>query len=367
MSEKDLLVPAGLLEPQPGHQPIVVINIPLARPSSDRLWLSDGSLPLNKTVSPPGLIKESEFAEYVPRAVSDLADINGSINALVHQFLEVETKRLACARVLYQREWSKFLYRISVFDHLSHLIGLNYLRARDLSVFAEIQKFLQRLDAFFEAVIGDDRVRLTLISGYSHIGCRAMVNLDDLLAEGEFLVPENNLSPEADMTRRQDAMSTVMGTPRLYPTLMASMEGRLNTSATVAASPVAGCIFINKKDAFKDGCVEPGAVADVCRRVSAYLRNRFSRVYGSGFELEERPAGSTDVAQVPEFVVHIEGVEFHNMTGMGSWGYNVPRTTHSRSGFTLLPKGLSADENLTLTQLTGLMNDARSSRESART
>jgi hypothetical protein len=285
----------------------------------------------------------------------------------VRQFLAFETRRLDCARLLYQRKWSKFLYRISVFDHLSHLIGLNYLRARDLSVFAEIRKFLQRLDAFFEAVNGDDRVRLTLVSGYSHVGCRGMVNLDDLLAEGEFLVPESNPSPEDDMTRRQQAMSTLMGTPRLYPTLMASMEGRLKTSATVAASPVAGCIFINRKDAFKDGCVEQGAVADVCRRVSAYLRNRFSRVFGSGFELEVKPAGSTDAGQVPELVVHIEGVEFHNMTGIGSWGYNVPRTTHSRSGFALLPKGLSADDNLTLTQLKGLLNDARSSRESART
>src|SRR5262249_26692723 len=148
-SEKDLLKPAGLSAEDAPDAPIVVINVPLLRPTSGRIWLSDGSLSINKIVSPDELCREEPFAKYETRPFQDIVSNSVTMRKMVRRCLEVETTRLACAANLFSRgDWSGFLYRITLFDQLAHILGLNFLKVRDLATFEAIQQFVEQLDDF---------------------------------------------------------------------------------------------------------------------------------------------------------------------------------------------------------------------------
>jgi hypothetical protein len=320
MGERDLLEPVSMLHSD--GDPSVAINLPLVRPGGNRLWLSDGSLPINNLVSPSRLLSESTFAKYVPRPAASMAvHCLETDPVLVNECVAVESRRLECAQSLFlQESWSRFIYRVTLFDQLAHIVGLNYLRAKDLLFFPAIQEFVERLDDFIHLVAERADTKLAIVSGFSHVVCTGLLNLNTVLASGGFLELETEEEAFEKKVGRMNVMAVHMNsTPS--PELLRSMEGCLVPNLTLAASPVSGCIFVNREETFADGCVMQSNYQQVCEN-------------GGAFKFEKRPAIKTSAAlPVPEFIVEIDGVEFHNMRE-GSMKVNVtPRTTHAPKGF----------------------------------
>lgn len=340
-SEKNLRVPLTLLESETDR--LVSINVPLLRPTANRFWLSDGSLPIRKYVSPASLVDSSRVTNYVPRPLTNLAVFTESVEEIVRRCIEIESTRLDCAIDLFkQNQFVNFVYRVSAFDSLTHLIGLNFLAAKDLQIYDTLKQFLQRLDSFFE-LIADASV--AVVSGYAHMPCRGVLNLNNWLESGGFF----NLKTSSAAEARANAFATVVNA-RPPAHLMSSMEGEIDTATTTAASPISGAIFINKSDTFADGCVAPNDYVELRSRVKSLLEG-FSRNFGDRFSMAENLSKQSHMNELgPEFMVHVRGFEFHNMK-TGATVYNVPRTVHAPGGFALLPKEFGIHDSLKLTQL----------------
>jgi hypothetical protein len=346
-NESDLLTSIALLD-DASNAKQVTINVPILRPRDNRTWLSDGSLPINQIVSPRSLLKREPFSEYSPRPFSALAYAPETDIQLVEKCLRIETTRLECAAALFaDRGWSRFIYRLTIFDHLSHLLGINFLRATDLSEFKSIQKFLSLFDDVLENIGAQDKASLSLISAYSHVPCRGTLNLNNLLRKGGFF-PDENL-----METGQERISVSTAFYGTVPTRhhLSSLEGRVKTSQTLACSPISGCVFINSRDKFEDGFVTDQNYKTVKRDLGKFLKNSLSQLFGHAYQLAENPTDASKNA-LPEFVVKVDGVEFQNLQESLA---GTPRTTHSSKGFVLLPKGVSTSSKLKTVQVTDLL------------
>lgn len=347
-TESDLLEPARLVEPDDGLTS-VVINVPVLLPKPEtRLWLADGSLPINRFVSPSELRSNGLFKQYSPRPYKSHAGATTLPQLdLMRRCIELETQRLSCAVSLYkQKNWSKFVYRVSLFDHLFHLIGLNFLSAKDLSIFDALMGFLVDFDNAIQLFSSS---KLSFVSCYSHTACRTTLNLNLLLAQGGFL----QLTSEASAPRAQSErlkVATTMWQPSTH--YMTTMEGRLQTSSTTAASPISGCVYVNKSSVFADGIVSDSDYQKVREEVSNYLQNLLSRRFGNRFSLAVHPDEFNHTC-APDLIVNIEGVEFQNLSESSS--PVTPLTTHSATGFALIPQQLQSSK-ITATDLASLLN-----------
>lgn len=331
-TETDLLTPV-LLAGVNKDLPCVSINIPLLLPSPEkRIWLSDGSLPINKFVSPSRLRSDAKFAQYEPRPYKSHAGAATVFQPeLLKRCVEIERNRLACALSLFHsKNWSTFLYRITLFDYLFHLLGLNFLRATDLSVFSVLKNFLSELDGALEIFLSDDAIKIALLSAYSHVACMGTLNLNMVLAQGQFL----KLADEATSSQTHNERVKV-ATSLWEPTThyLTTLEGRLQSSETVAASPVAGGLYINKNSVFDDGIVSDENYKKIRSDIADYLHNFFSSGLGRPFKIEVHPAERNHTL-APDLFVSMEGVEFHNLSGNAI----TPRTTHKATGFASIPK-----------------------------
>jgi hypothetical protein len=346
-SEFDLLKPV-LLADDNESKPFVVINLPILLPKPNRIWLSDGSLPTNNLVSPKQLLKERCFKEYLPRAYPSHAfATTASSSLLIRRCIEVETIRLRCAVSIFkQHKFSCFIYRLSIFDYLFHILGLNFLGAKDLAVYAELKEFLRELDSAIEMFSEKEPDNVAVVSAYSHIPCRMTLNLNDVLSNGGFLkLTKSGDSIRNDAHRLKVATALQGWEPSTH--YLASQEGQLDTSSTIAASPVAGCVFINKRTTFFDGIVEAQDVESVATEVENYLRSFCAQRFGQ-FKIEKR-LQNREETYAPDFMVDIESVEFHNLSS--DVVAITPLTTHSSKGFVMLPKGCCNSENIRATQL----------------
>jgi hypothetical protein len=250
------------------------------------------------------------------------------------------------------KPWSSCIYRIGLFDHLAHLLGLNFLRARDLRIFSTLEKFCQQLDDFITSVQADSDIELSIVSGYSHTPCRVTVNLNHVLAQGGFLEVDSVMAQARADSNRADAFSFGMQNP-MSDVLLTSFEGRLKAQATQAASPVAGSVFINSASTYKDGCVDENNYRIICEEVREWLGRALSNIRGGAFAIEENPVFNAG-KNVAAFVVYADGVEFHNMReSLGAHG--MPRTTHSTRGVALLPKGRCSKTVVTPAELNQLV------------
>lgn len=359
VSEKDLLVPLALLkadrsEPRTADRSeprTVTINVPLLRPNVEgRTWLSDGSLPINKTVSPSELLSKPQFQAYSPRAYADVGRSIESPNQAAEKFLDHELKRLDLALELFKdTDWQRFVYRITVFDHLSHLLGLNFFKAHDLQSGGAIQNFLQRLDEAIWTFANFAEGQLLIISGYAHVACRGTINLNVLLEQAGFLSLQSNLKTDRNDTIRLDAMNAIAGAP--IASQLASMEGRLIAAETLAASPISGCVFINNA-AFEDGSVHERDHENTSVAVKRFLQDALSKRFGTGFAIDEQPKHQEfTFTQIPDFMIKIDGVEFKNMQESAAGRFDIPRTTHSSSGFVLLPGNSVSRKSVKTTQV----------------
>lgn len=333
-SEPELLVKPGLIEVESGSSS-VSINVPILRPNDEsRFWLSDGSLSINKCVSPSYLRKEPIFRDYQPRPYKSHAGaMTLPQTQLIERCLDVEMDRLAGAVNLFERKnWSKFVYRVTVFDQLFHLLGLRYLAAENLAVYPALQRFLTALDEALVLFLKYQSANFALISCYSHVTCKTTLNLNLVLESGGFL----QLASEDELAQNRSERSRIAAT-LWQPTThyFKTLEGCLRTSSTVAASPVSGSVYVNKSSVFEDGIVPDAEYKKVRTAVADYLTDFFTTRFGGGFSIEVHPEDVNKTC-APDLIVKIEGVEFENLSRAAV--PVPPLTTHSPTGFALISK-----------------------------
>jgi len=360
-NEKDLYSRVQLLKNEAKQSRSVLINVPLLKPnSSSRVWLSDGSFPTNILVSPSELLRDASFQEYKPHAYSHVAGVLGIRNIMAYRCVESEQLRLSCTLNLLSRtDWQRAIWRVSLFDELSHLIGLRFLGAEDLRITETLQHFLNALDDGLSQLFEQSQIEIFIISSYSHEKCLQRLNLNKLLAHGRFLTIDYDVQEFRDGTQRVAAMSAIReGTTG--PALMRSSEGRLRTAATQAASPVYGCVLINSRVWFEDGLVDAAEHAATSQHVYVYLKKILDNRFGAAAKIEVNPQPLSERTgrPCPELIISIDGVDLIDVEDPGLLDTFPPRTMHSPSGFLAVPaKYTNSPDLLKPTQLVEILNE----------
>jgi hypothetical protein len=222
-----------------------------------------------------------------------------------------------------------------------HFFGTDLLRQPNLFFFEELKMLMEKIDMTLQALLRrEPKMRWIVLSAFSHIACRSTINLNSKLKQGGFLQYEElELAAPSAALQRKAAIEAIAGGREIAGFALKSMEGRLDLCNTVAASPVSGCVFLNRAGYFRDGIVDSGTYSDTYINVRDYLRETLSREFGS-IVLNEIPQGANTSKGTPDFVVHAPGVEFHNTEDQVTRAYDHPRTTHSPKGFAILSDAL---------------------------
>jgi len=354
VTEKDLLTRAKLLDEKNGGH-VVSINLPLVKPKPPgRLWLSDGSLPMNRQVSPPSLLKDEPVKSYAARPYTDVGEALVSPLASARSSMQVEKKRIECALYLLKNfPCQRFILRLTVFDSLSHLFGLNYLQTENLVVYKELVEFLACLDAAISEIIAAFGREVILLSGYSHQPCKSTVSLNSILEQAGLL--QNTRQLDEVQKQRVHAATSIWGFEPVSQ-ILSSYEGQIDAKTSIAASSSYGCVYINRSDVFENGSVTPASYEEKRTAVRQVLQKTLLSRFGDSMLIEEAPPESMRIAApIPEFILNINGVEFYNIRNANLGEFDVPRTTHSSSGFLVAPKGrLSKGESVKLIEITEL-------------
>jgi predicted AlkP superfamily phosphohydrolase/phosphomutase len=357
IDEDDLSVPTSWLLRGAERALDVLINIPLARPNkATRIWLADGSLPTNLRVVPRALLEVDPFKDYEPRSSADFATAFSAPSKNISASIASEMNRIDCAMQLHKTAaWSQFIWRITLFDQLAHLAGLDILSSPDLSLFDELRILIDHLDIALYEMLSEPGINWIIMSAFSHVPCRGKANINTILNDGHFLrwLPA---TMALNAGARQEAVSAITKAP-LAKHAHVSMETCIDLKSTVGASPVAGCIWINRAKRFKDGIVSDADYETVFAGVREYLWTVLSQRFAS-VKIEENPRRTAKQQNLsPDFIIWVEGVEFHNLPDDGSQSSHLPRTTHHPSGFVLTNHAnLKSEYKMTPTQVAGLIN-----------
>ena len=340
MQERDLFVPPKFAAEETPESRTLSINMPLLMPKAKvRDWLSDGSQPVAYRVKPSKLLTHPELQDYSPRAFSDLSSALGRPSAGA-QFIECEKQRIDCAAILMQsRQWQRCFWRMSVFDDLSHFVGMGFLKARDLLITKPLLQLLDHLDDLLDAILSSGEATVHIVSTFSHVACQGMLNLNNLLATGGFFTTEGNENEFRSKTNRMAASLLFTGMDDITNFTLRSHEGQLKTSHTLAASPVSGCIYINAKEYFDDGIVDAHSRHSIHQRLGSFLHDTLGKKFWGSAKIVENDEQSLKLAAgpMPDFVVSIDGIEFSDQPNPPRSLNDIPRTTHRASGFVLLP------------------------------
>ncbi len=353
-SEKNLSVAASFIKPIEGSKAIIV-NTPLLLPDiASRIWLSDGSLPINKLVSPKTLLETKPFSDYKPRPFIDIASALVSTRETSENIINIEKSRIESTFELLKTDWSTFICRFTAFDHLAHVLGKDFLESPDLEIFPLLKSLMESLDEFFQYVLSLADVEIFVLSAFSHQTCRSTLNLNKVLEDAKFLSAKPSIFSEEEDSHRRAAVSLVRNVGSRKD-LSSSYEGRIDTAHTVAASPVSGCVYINSQGKFDDGLVEQTAYQETRSVVGAYLTNTLTSRYGARATVKQNPVADLYDVPLPEFVVRIDGVEFDNMYENGMRDYDLPRTTHCSKGFVMMPSAIAKSTKIEPWQIKDLM------------
>jgi predicted AlkP superfamily phosphohydrolase/phosphomutase len=344
VTEDDLVYPATLASFDNAES--IVVNMPLLKPNrQSRFWLSDGSLPIQTRVSPERLALEAPYSSYrakpFPSTAHALLDLSESVKAC----LDNELQRLRCAlQLMKNTNWQIAFIRITVFDMLAHLLGPDYLSCRHRLVWPYIKSFLSELDKMLTDIDGiRPHSYKCVISTFSHVPCRAQVNLSQVLAQGGFCqARELDEVERSELANRMQAVLAINSAKMAGALPLVSLTKPFDISRTTVASPVYGAIYLNKKDRFSDGIVADKDSPSLLAEVTKFLNSALSRELGEGTyvfpsqsdlpsQLEGKPAYQFFT---PELVVSIDGVEFHDASHIVAIDHeNHPRSTHNYNGF----------------------------------
>jgi hypothetical protein len=198
---------------------------------------------------------------------------------------------------------------------------------------------------------------LCVVSTFCHTPCLARLNLNELLAQADlcnFRRSSQNSDPVH--ARRQQALTTVAevkpeflqeGKPML------SISQQFDTSSTLAASPVYGTIYLNRKNQFKDGIVGDQEIQLLRDQVAKLVMDSLAGRFGAGqfvfvpgqschearsVQGGQSGSGNQDWRDLaPDLLVSIGGVELYDIANSPVLDYgNYPRSTHEYSGFVWL-------------------------------
>lgn len=246
--------------------------------------------------------------------------------------LEAETQRLIQAEKDFQRNsWQTGILRLTVFDHLSHLLGCNYLSDTDLAVHPAIRSFIKDAQKRLEHIIQASKANIAIISPYGHIACDRRVNINLLLSQLGFCKLKEKDEVEKSQILRHN--STIALATKKTASPLVSYTCEFVENATVAASPVYGAIYINRKDRFQNGIVDTQDVEHTAQEIALHLRTLTKEVGIDNLYLEINPdRGANSLA--PDLMLYAESVDFHNVYDAPAVDtFSHPQTCHSKTGF----------------------------------
>lgn len=251
-TEADLRVPIALIPEIEKGQSNVFINTPLVEPRDEnRTWLSDGGAPSVTAVRPNALAATEPFKGYTPRPIISMGAAMADASA-ANTFIDAELTRINCASTLCkQSDWKLFVFRVSIFDQLAHLFGLNFLE-QDEQIFSDhLSKLLTKLDQVLCQIVTRADIHI-FISAFSHTACKEVFSLNDFFSRANLLARAQQNSKTNDL--RQQAFALLKGTGANAAPL-ASQPSHIDPARTLFASPVRGCIYPNAKKYFVDGII----------------------------------------------------------------------------------------------------------------
>ncbi len=343
LSEDELLEPC--LSAGSDSAKSIVINMPLLKPRPPaRLWLADGSLPLQTTVSPEKLALSPPYESYRAKPFASPAEALIDLTESVKACLANEKQRLDCAlHLMRHNSWQSAFIRLTVFDTLPHLLGPDYLSCQHRLVWPLIKSFLCELDQVLENIfqISKESSKCVL-STFTHTACRARLNLNHLLASAGLCRLRNNHRYEQSLlSQRLQAVQAVysrkqggndVGLP------VVSLTKRFDTATTFAASPIYGAIYLNRQDRFADGIIASKDEDSILHETQDYLKSTLSREFGpEDFVFSVKRKTDRKSFSGPELIVSIAGVDLHDASHTRGIDHDYhPRSTHNYHGFVWL-------------------------------
>ncbi len=352
-SEEDLLCPIKLLLGGPS----IVVNVPLLNPADEnRIWLSDGSGSSIRTVSPTLILNDELLNQYEPRPYYSVVQSLSSLSVNLDRCLKSERTRVDCAmRLLKNQTWQRCILRLSIFDNLSHLLGTNYLKHKKLQASEAIGAFLSYLDEQLSPLFEQKDVDVVLMSCFSHVPCQGRFNLNNLLVKGRLAIRNVEQSHKIDtnIARRMAALTAIFGDQATGVS-----EKMLDAEQSVAASPVAGAVFINDKERFTDGVVSKQDFDGTKKNVFEYLHHNLTESFGRRVHLSvnPNPQSTHKNTPVPDILVYIDGIEFYDVEEPRLSNADRPRSIHAPEGFSFLSSTIKPDSStVTPSQLCELL------------
>lgn len=344
VSEEHLLRPVNLLRDRRS----IVINVPLLRPDNrTRIWLSDGSSPSGHIVSPERLREDEPFSSYEPRPYSSIIEMLSSPRKAIAKCLEIEMKRLVCAQALLRKEdWEICIFRSLLFDQLVHLFGPAEYTQKNLQVSEAIRSYTSSLDDTLSWYIQrPGQFDVWLLSCFSHASCKRRLSLNGILRDGGFLTDARKESSHPALSvwsRREEVAAAFSGfNGASVPDRVTWSEGMLATERTSAASPMAGCIFINDEQRFADGNVKLDQFQSTLTEVSNFLRERLMDAAGQNVSVVVNPNSHLHLPGLPDIIVQADGIEFVDVEDPKMDAFSTPQSTHAAHGFVFFPPSLT--------------------------
>jgi len=194
-----------------------------------------------------------------------------------------------------------------------------------------------------------------LLSAFDHEPCTDKLNLNEVLMDAALM----SVLPESkNAVRQAQYVKSELG-GQLGSEAVSSLDGRIDTTKTLASSPVSGCVYINTTERFNDGIVTPDLYAETRDQTLNLLKLKLTEKFGNRVRVEEKPVENLK-SKAPDLMVAVDGVAFHNMDSASRWNSaNLPFTVHSSGGFIVMPdlaKDMSSP--IVTSELVDLMNKA---------
>lgn len=318
----------------PGKSDLCV-NVPLLEPNSKRLWLSDGSNS-SDAISPKTLLGKEPFKSYRPRPFSSPAYFRGNETKGSQLAMECERQRLDCAMELAKdNNWQAAIVRLSAFDHLSHLLGSNFLIDEKLKIRADIESFIAYANQTLETIASNSHgATICLMSAFSHSECKRRVNLNLLLSQLGYLTIAPKSVATQSLNLRQKVTLTLSQKPETsyLPSALVSTANYFDETSSIAASPIHGAIYINAKQRFKNGVVEPQDIERKKREIASAIREALNDAGIEDITIEPNPKPSNSLA--PDLMILAANTDFHSLYDAPAIdNFSHPLTCHAPKGF----------------------------------
>lgn len=314
------------------------VNVPLLQPGNEkRQWLSDGSFS-SETASPKQLLENEPFKSYRPRPFSSPAYFLGSPIKGAESCFQLERHRLACAiELAHGDNWQIGIIRLSIFDHLCHLLGNNFLYDDTLVVRPALKSFVDFANKSIQEIIQSSaNATICVMSAFSHSACTRRANLNLLLSQLGYcsLIEATHVKKSLESRHRSTIALSEKKESSLSPTALVTLTNQFQAGSTIAASPVHGAIYLNTKERFKDGLIEAQEIERTRKKVATAISAVLTDSGIKDIRLDINPVHSLIA---PDLLIYATGLDFHDAYDAPAIDtFNHPLTCHTSNGFVCL-------------------------------